>query len=1123
MPFGVRSYSPSRKTGYGDALAQFSSAKLLGRKSKDELAREAEEKKKKDDEEAAKALGEGDPLNNIKPPDKKRVKAKCGKIQFDFEVEVPPEVKELCEECCKGISAIYCLDCDQLMCARCQVLCHPRDKMGAEPHPHEKPDRFGKTRIRPLDETDIGRSRVVVDRTFYLPTHEYLESSYLSDRPNGWDITVPNGLAFNKSYTASKAPLSASMLEGDGPSMLKYSQGDRLIFYDPASGKEAFGRVVSEWDLRHGAVAPTMIRGDQCCPYYVVEMIDFVANIGGPDKVTTIVEPPPPPVEFPVFYNAEYIPFRDNKLKALQLDKKVAAAKLVQQVGPRRHFKDEEKRVRAEEGSPKSRFQLNMAAEHTGLTPPPSREASPSRLQQLLFEVNSSMLMPSATGDEPGGADDDDDVSSIGGSEGGEPGLRSAGNRGLLPSPRESRDRLLLSSISEMDSGVDMGNVNLQRATRLLVLPETLLCRPQERSRLLANARFGAVKKVIDRTFVNLFKQMQRTGFDVWVSNMAFIRERQLFACARRIQAMARMVAARRQLEGLRQRLVDKRRQQWEAVHAQFNYTQPHVSRQAVTMDNKLFFETTTDANRFASFLRAMGTKIFLRMNVKRQDVLRMSLLHWRKSADEFNISDIKFGHFSEHAVDVEDEQQLLTLPQQQLQAKHMHERVLANGNSLKGLSLGEDFDHVTSLPLLLKRYNDSGASELERSLPPYHPSIGLTLPSLPELYQPKTLQERLEMKDERRLEYGGFRGKHAGPSDHSCWVIPGLLCMGRLPHGLAQAGGKTSAVLNLLLNGINTFVSLMEEQEERQFLAEHDIGPIQESFKPAIASARMTIASIVKDAEVVINENKNELDLLPVYDKKDHRYEKAFRQRMRCLARIKLATEGARKARQQLNAIPRDATANRWERVAIKRHDVPSVEEMLRIVWDLERKLSEGARVYIYSQEGHGRAGMLAGLLLGRLYGFSYQDTLYRLQAAHDCMVSEYGGNTKKIHISCPQLPCQREVIKQILDKTNRIFMGVNWRWASDPETHVSELHSIARGLPQGVQARILEGKPAHSDKRGVYFANEAVQPAAPKAARSERDPGDPVLRVLRQAPDVHMPLLRSRLYERLTRGKRK
>ena len=73
-----------------------------------------------------------------------------------------------------------------------------------------------------------------------------------------------------------------------------------------------------------------------------------------------------------------------------------------------------------------------------------------------------------------------------------------------------------------------------------------------------------------------------------------------------------------------------------------------------------------------------------------------------------------------------------------------------------------------------------------------------------------------------------------------------------------------------------------------------------------------------------------------------------------------------------------------------------------------------------------HGRVGMIAGCLLGRLYGLTLTNTLYRIQACHDCAKSEsYLTTTKNPPVNCPNKSIYRGLIADVLELSNRPFEG--------------------------------------------------------------------------------------------------
>jgi len=105
---------------------------------------------------------------------------------------------------------------------------------------------------------------------------------------------------------------------------------------------------------------------------------------------------------------------------------------------------------------------------------------------------------------------------------------------------------------------------------------------------------------------------------------------------------------------------------------------------------------------------------------------------------------------------------------------------------------------------------------------------------------------------------------------------------------------------------------------------------------------------------------------------------------------------------------------------------------------------ISEGRSLYVYSGEGHGRCGMLAGCLLGRLYGFNASETLVRIQNSHDCAKRE---EARPVSVSCPQMNAHKHLITQVINNTNRPLQGVVYRHHDDPETKHDILNVPKKG----------------------------------------------------------------------------
>ena len=99
---------------------------------------------------------------------------------------------------------------------------------------------------------------------------------------------------------------------------------------------------------------------------------------------------------------------------------------------------------------------------------------------------------------------------------------------------------------------------------------------------------------------------------------------------------------------------------------------------------------------------------------------------------------------------------------------------------------------------------------------------------------------------------------------------------------------------------------------------------------------------------------------------------------------------------------------------------------DILPILWYLEDQLSKGTNIFLYCDNMHGRVGMIAGCLLGRLYGLTLTNTLYRIQACHDCAKSEsYLTTTKNPPVNCPNKSIYRGLIADVLELSNRPFEG--------------------------------------------------------------------------------------------------
>jgi hypothetical protein len=268
---------------------------------------------------------------------------------------------------------------------------------------------------------------------------------------------------------------------------------------------------------------------------------------------------------------------------------------------------------------------------------------------------------------------------------------------------------------------------------------------------------------------------------------------------------------------------------------------------------------------------------------------------------------------------------------------------------------------------------------------------------------------------------------------------------MGAIPWGKARKKESMSALTSLLLSGVNVFISLMEESEEALCEKQLNIDPIQSSMKGAAAKASFEVNEIIRECKDTIRELQVKVQLVPTFNKRDPRYEEAYREKVKLNAKISKATSTMERAKNQIKLLPKTFE---FMRIALKSTDVPTIHEMLHHLYDIEHKFAEGKSVYLYSREGHGRVGLVAGCLLGRLYALKPYDALWRIQACHDSMKCEAH---RKVRANCPQLGIQKRLIEEVLNHTGRVFDGVRLNAHSDPETYVEEKRYSKRGTKYG------------------------------------------------------------------------
>ena len=1068
------------------------------------------------------------------------VSVMVGRVLFEGVIKETKVLNLLCEECANDLAVMKCIQCDQIFCARCCQLCHPLTQEDEGMHLHERMGtRLGRPTglgFRPLQHGDT--SRVKIEIPFEMPDRIVQEEEFEKLKLNPHtDLTKVNCLAVNRDD--DKKP------SRDPYQNPRFQVGEQLLFMDPDSHEEAYGRVISEWCFRHGQSAPPVLRGEGAIVYYMVHKLGLCSELG-PDCYAKLVRAKPECEKLaplPKLEGCEDAKYRQEKYLAGDIDRKLAEMRTLQKYGPKHHLKSEFPELDPEEvvidrskgvpefkpepndliseNPPRKLYQhLQLHKNDNGVDPYEQKhissiEVNPKSPRRATLRRYKHALKPGHVGSE-----DNPSVSSA----------NSSVNSYYHTVADD--DVSILSGINPIGIHAENDEVDMEQALGLLVLPDYALERPSKKLERLLKAKFARVRGALERRFMNGVEESYRWAFTIWHDQLDELKNKKFYICARKIQSVARMWFLRNELivgsyhishgyKGRRGILWQKElERRWNKLHSQFNYTTKD-DPYAFTTNRKQFFRTLNDLNKYNALLIKDVNRCVQFLTKKRWKILKFGFKKWVIGAGISGLTegDIKSTHFLDYATEPEP---LYAIAPDKFQEKaskineetnqffkvtsgvDIVEETIASESYIKMKYLEEStsdvhYENVFNQPLAFGKAgtvmvtDENGESrelphpgvmpravpkeiveketilDTKSTLPPPHPSVGMSffgkpgLPKLPKLHEPSTMKERLVNKTSDKLKLYGFLNVTQGATDTSCWVIPGMLAIGSVPYGLAREGLPMDCVSAIVLSGVGTMVSLMGEDEEKyveetwlkhpMYKDQSSMTPIKDLMQTAGRKARFSVASLLAENQDIIEKNKKQIKNIPNVDKTDKKYAKYKRERLRAQARINMATESSAKSQLQLERYPKTLD---WIRIPLSASSVPTIHEFITILWDLEAKLRRGEVLYLYSKEGHGRVGYVAAALVGRLYGLKSRDALYRIQCCHDA-IKIY--SDLEVPIQCPQLEIQRRLVHDAIDHANRHFEGVTWRSLSQPDQGIAEVHGPVRGSHKGLLDDFTDG----------------------------------------------------------------
>lgn len=534
----------------------------------------------------------------------------------------------------------------------------------------------------------------------------------------------------------------------------------------------------------------------------------------------------------------------------------------------------------------------------------------------------------------------------------------------------------------------------------------------------------------------------------------------------------------------------------------------------------------------------------------------------WLNNITVAKISELKIFHLRDYDVDGTNYNHVVTgnsryevLNEAKERAKHdkytelVHKTYQEEIGDLEKMSLPLPGHSSIHSEIDIDGYQKIGTMPMARDRDPsgfgpasYHPNLGFSsknLPSLPNLpdhiYRSSTIgatEQQISSTAEKQ-KYNSFRSKQEGPTDHTCWIIPNRLLMGRIPLGKARKKGFVDSSLHtqvdcmsqILVAGITDVISLLPEDEELEEIKQYNnqlqwydkaLQTIELAAVSGHNQAKNTFRSTISNLNQVVEQKSIEMEHYSHMERHDIRFPEYEKKRIELKAKRKVALDNIARAKKDLNKL--SSRTPTWKRYPLEYNVIPPLDRIVPIIWRLEEKLYRGENLFIYSREGHGRAALICGCILGRLYGLSITDTLLRLQTYHDC---QRGQREREVSINCPQMRAQQEMLGRILKISNYVYEGITYRTQVDPETVLTSHQYYQSGTLildniKNIKEEFHENQVTH-EKKSLYLAPEI--PAAEIYVSDVAQNGsgnidlyDPnvystTLKLVRELPTVRIP----------------
>lgn len=355
-----------------------------------------------------------------------------------------------------------------------------------------------------------------------------------------------------------------------------------------------------------------------------------------------------------------------------------------------------------------------------------------------------------------------------------------------------------------------------------------------------------------------------------------------------------------------------------------------------------------------------------------------------------------------------------------------------------------------------------------------WHPSHGIqSLPRLPIIYAHKRRDGSLAIEDMKK--YKQFRANHAGPTDVSYWIVRARILAGVYPVGRSfrearRIVARADYTTSVLLQNISVFICLATEEELKEFEKESEPPaakidnvvslPTENSAQSTTSrfqyeqlvrnkhdELRVEFAAALKMSLRHVQLTQSEMDDTQLQLDAAITVQTAAKniqsyglkaavnaassppdpialavQRDMLSNKMLLAQQNVEKAKQALESL----APLKFLHFPIPKDGIPcdlaAFNSFLVTIEDLLRAKNN---LYVFSMEGHGRTGLLAAIVLGRLYGIPSLEALERAQRLHDCQWAMHSVPSTRM-TSSPKTTTQITMVQHVLAPIDAIYVPV-------------------------------------------------------------------------------------------------